>query len=436
MPSKSRLLALIVAAFCAVQPVASRAADELLETLAQKGVISMEDYEKLKAQRKAAPAVVTDDGFRIASGDGGWSVQVGVLQQLDLAAYKDDGIDLADGTEMRRSRLSLGGTFLKDWQYRVEYEFATGSSALTDAYVTYTAIKPVLVTLGQFKPPFGMEALSQDKSATFMERALPFYLVSPVVVRAPGAMLSTSGINWSVAGGVFGEPIGNAQSGDEGYGAAARASFAPLFTGSRIVHLGLSGQWRDPTQDNSSNATGQKFDTVRFRAKPESNILAQRFVDTGELADVKNYTFAGVEFAAQYDALSLQSEYQQVSVKRGAPTNLDFDTWYAQLAYTLTGEARPYRVDRGVFEGIKPAKNFARGGGWGAFEVAARISELDLTDGPVTGGRERNATAALSWYLNPFLRVSANYVKVLDVNGGAFDGEEPSVWQMRLQIAI
>lgn len=435
MSSRSRRLSVVVAALCVVQPLASRAADDLLETLAQKGVISMEDYERLKAQRKTAPTVITDDGFRIATGDSGWSVQVGALQQLDLVAYNADKIDLADGTEMRRSRVSVAGTFLKDWQYRVEYEFATSSAALTDAYVTYTAYKPLLVTLGQFKPPFGMEALSQDKSATFMERALPFYLVSPVVVRAPGAMLSSSGTHWSAAGGIFGEPIGNAQGGDEGYGAAARASSAPLFTGSRIVHLGLSGQWRDPTQDSSTNATGAKFDTVRFRAKPESNILAQRFVDTGELADVKNYTFAGVEFAAQYDALSLQSEYQQVSIKRGAPANLNFVTWYAQLAYTLTGEARPYRVDRGVFEGIKPAKNFGSSG-WGAFEVAARISELDLTDGPVTGGRERNATAAVSWYLNPFLRVSANYVKVLDVKGGAFDGEEPSVWQMRLQIAI
>lgn len=436
MSSRVRLSSFLIAALCIVQPLASRAADDLLETLAQKGVISMEDYEKLKTQRKTAPTVVTDDGFRIASGDGGWSVQIGALQQLDLAVYKDDDVDLAGGTEMRRSRLSLAGTFMKDWQYRVEYEFATSTAALTDAYVSYTAYKPVLVTLGQFKPPFGMEALSQDKSATFMERALPFYLVSPVIVRAPGAMLSSSGTNWNAAGGVFGEPIGNGQSGDEGYGAAARASFAPFFTGSRIVHLGLSGQWRDPTQDNSSNATGPKFDTLRFRAKPESNILAQRFVDTGELADVKHYRFAGVEFAAQYDALSLQSEYQQVKVTRGQPGNLDFDTWYAQLAYTLTGEVRPYRVDRGVFEGIKPAKNFARGGGWGAFEVAARISELDLTDGPVTGGRERNATAALSWYLNPLLRVSANVVKVLDVKGGAFDGEEPSIWQMRLQIAI
>lgn len=435
MAAASRLRSLSFAALVCLSPSAAVAADDLLETLAQKGILTMEEYEKLKAQRKAVPAVVTDDGFRIASGDSGWSIQVGTLQQLDFAAYDDDELDLSDGTEMRRSRLSVAGTFLKDWQYRVEYEFATGSSTLTDAYVTWTAHKPLQVTLGQFKPPFGMEALSQDKSATFMERALPFYLVSPVVVRAPGAMLSTSWSSGTLAGGVFGEPIGNGQSGDEGYGAAARATWAPMSADHRVIHLGLGAQWRDATQDSSTNTTGPRFDTVRFRAKPESNILAQRLVDTGEMRDVRTFTFMGAEMAVQWQAVSLQTEYQRVAVERGDPENVDFDTWYAQLAWTVTGEPRPYRVDRGVFEGIRPARSFGSEG-WGAFEVAARYSELDLGDSSIDGGRERNFTAAVSWYLNPFLRVSANYIEVLDVDGGPFDGEEPSVFQMRLQVAL
>lgn len=435
MPSGSRLWSLSFVMLACVSSPGAVAADDLLETLAQKGILTMEEYEKLKAQRKATPAVVTDDGFRIASGDGGWTVQVGTLQQLDVAAYDDDELDLSDGTEMRRSRLSVAGTFLMDWQYRVEYEFASGSSSLTDAYVSWTAHKPLMVTVGQFKPPFGMEALSQDKSATFMERALPFYLVSPLVVRAPGAMVSMSWSNGSIAGGVFGEPIGNGQSGDEGYGAAARATWAPWTANNRVLHLGTSAQWRDPTQDNSSNTAGPRFDTVRFRAKPESNVLAQRLVDTGEMADVNHFTFVGAELAAQWQAVSLQSEYQKVDVERGDPDNVDFGAWYAQLAWTLTGEARPYRVERGVFEGIRPTHNFG-GDGWGAFEVAARYSELDLRDGSIDGGRERDFTAAVSWYLNPFLRISANYVEVLDVDGGPFDGEQPSVWQMRFQVAL
>ena len=166
-----------------------------------------------------------------------------------------------------------------------------------------------------------------------------------------------------------------------------------------------------------------------------SDATIQRLVDTGELADVSHFVFVGAELAAQWQSISLQTEYQKVDVDRGDPDDVDFGTWYAQFAWTVTGEARPYRVDRGVFEGIRPTRNFGSEG-WGAFEVAARYSELDLNDGSVNGGRERNFTAAVSWYLNPFVRISANYVDVLEVDGGPFDGEEPSVFQMRLQVAL
>lgn len=80
------LAALCALPLLAAVPAAS-AADELLETLARKGVITMEEYEKLKASRKATPVVNTDDGFRVVSGDGTASIQVGTLQQLDFAVY-------------------------------------------------------------------------------------------------------------------------------------------------------------------------------------------------------------------------------------------------------------------------------------------------------------------------------------------------------------
>lgn len=47
--------------------------------------------------------------------------------------------------------------------------------------------------------------MSQDKSASFMERALPFYPLP--ATRTPGLMLGTSGPDWQAAAGVFGEPV-------------------------------------------------------------------------------------------------------------------------------------------------------------------------------------------------------------------------------------
>ena len=422
-------LAVLIPAALAVAPAFAK--DDLLETLAQKGVLTVEEYEKLKAQRKTEVTVNTEDGLKITSADGNSSVQVGTVQQLDVARYNDDVAPLADGSELRRSRLSLSGTFLKDWAYRVEYEFS-GTTGVTDAYVSYSALKPFTVTVGQFKQPFGMEALAADKNVTFMERGLPFAFV---ITRAPGVMVGTSRSNWSASAGLFGEPVGNVQAGDDGYGATARVTYAPWMSTQGVVHLGLGASWRKPTEDNSTNLVGPKFTTVRFRSKPESNILAQRFVDTGEIADVDQYQIAGLEFAAQRGAASLQSEYHRVKVDRDSGSSLDFGGWYAQVAYTLTGESRAYRADRGIFEGIRPAHAFGKDG-WGAFEIAARFSGLDLSDGDIHGGRERNASLAFNWYLNPMLRAGLNIVKVLDVKGGALDSDEPTVYQIRMQLAL
>lgn len=431
-----RLLPVAVCLVLATAFVATpaQAKSNLLELLAQKGIITMEEYAELKAEQKSEPTVNTDDGFKLSIRDSTTSTpptfQVGTLQQLDYANYKDDKAALSDGSELRRSRISLAGTFLTDWQYRVEYEFA-GTTSITDAYVTYNAHKPFSLTLGQFKQPFGMEASASDKNQTFMERSLPFAFVS---ARAPGIGAGTSGANWSLNGGLFGEPVGNAQAGNDGYGAAVRASWAPILTDEGLVHLGAGTTWRVPTEDNSTNASGPRFSTLRLRSKPESNVLAQRLVDTGEIRDVNDYTTVGLEFAAAHGAASFQSEYQATQVSRDSGSSLYFDGWYAQFAYTLTGEARPYLANRGFFDGIRPSSPFGSDG-WGAFEVALRLSSIDLNDGTINGGKERNATVAFNWYLNQYLRVSANLVKVLDIEGGPMNDDKPTIFQTRLQFA-
>ncbi|MES2683669.1 MAG: porin [Pseudomonadota bacterium] len=418
-------------ALSALVSCAAHAKDDLLEALAQKGVISLEEYERLKAQRKSDLVASTDDGFRLSTADGTASMQLGTLQQLDVASYQSDQTDLADGSELRRSRLSLSGTFLKDWQYRFEHEFS-GTTGVTDAYLAYAALKPFTITVGQFKQPFGMEALAADKNIPFMERSLPFAFVT---TRAPGLMLGSSGPNWSANGGVFGEPVGNAQAGDEGYGLVARASYAPLLSGGRLIHLGFAGVLRYPTAESSSNTAGARSSTVRFRSKPESNVLAQRLVDTGEIRGVDSLRIEGIELAVQQGALSLQAEGHFVQVQRETGSTLNFNGWCAQIAFTLTGEARPYKVDKGVFDGIRPAHNFGRDG-WGAFDLAARMSAIDLSSDAVNGGLERNASIALNWTLNPQLRISANVVRVLRVEGGASHADEPTIYQVRMQLAL
>ena len=63
----------------------------------------------------------------------------------------------------------------------------------------------------------------------------------------------------------------------------------------------------------------------------------------------------------------------------------------------------------GLFTRVVPSEPFRWGGGtWGAFEVAARLSYLDLDDHDVRGGRELNATVGLNGYLLANMRMTLN----------------------------
>jgi len=83
----------------------------------------------------------------------------------------------------------------------------------------------------------------------------------------------------------------------------------------------------------------------------------------------------------------------------------------------VTGETRPYDAASGVFRGISPARPVGQSGR-GGWEWVARYSEMDLNDGSIGGGRERNATLGLGWYANDFVRISGNWVHVSDIDGG------------------
>ncbi|MCA9052850.1 MAG: hypothetical protein KDA75_03390, partial [Planctomycetaceae bacterium] len=49
------------------------------------------------------------------------------------------------------------------------------------------------------------------------------------------------------------------------------------------------------------------------------------------------------------------------------------------------------------------------GGGWGAWQIAARYSYLDATDGNIMGGIGHDATLGLVWYFNENAKLQFNW---------------------------
>ena len=156
-------------------------------------------------------------------------------------------------------------------------------------------------------------------------------------------------------------------------------------------------------------------------------------MDTGIILDSDDFVRLGAEFATVMGPFSAQAEYISTSVNRDGASDLDFDGWYVEMAYFLTGESRQYK--HGKFAKPLPQSNVGEGG-MGAWQLALRYSTLDLSDGLIEGGEVDTMTLGLNWFPTPTLRFTANYVDVLDVDGGPNDGLESSVLQLRSQWAF
>jgi phosphate-selective porin OprO/OprP len=88
----------------------------------------------------------------------------------------------------------------------------------------------------------------------------------------------------------------------------------------------------------------------------------------------------------------------------------NFNGFYGSVSWFLTGESRPYNRADGIFGRLIPTQNFNFGhGGWGAWELAARASYIDLNSGDVHGGRTTMLMGGVNWYLTSHIRWRFNY---------------------------
>ncbi|MDQ3563921.1 MAG: porin [Pseudomonadota bacterium] len=426
---------------------------ELLNVLKEQGTITEEAYEQLSSASKAddeantadtaqmkqaaetLPKIETKGKLEISSPEGDFKFGVGGRVQVDAAWYNEDDTDagettnLDSGVEFRRTRLSAFGTLWKHWDFKSEVDFAGNGVDVKDMYIANTYLKPFTIQAGNFKEPFSLEQLTSSRFITFMERSLADAFVPE---RNLGAALYYAGSNWTAAGGVFSEGVTEDDEdveidGGEGIGVTGRITAAPLLDSTRLVHVGGAISWRDPEESPADTL-------LQFRQRPESHVADQRLVDTGEFAGTEDFMRYGAEGAFAWGPGSLQAEYIYTDVNRNIE-DVSFDGWYIYGSWFLTGESRAaaYKVEKGAFDRLKPFSNFGSGG-WGAWEIAARYSTIDLSDEDIDGGEQDDFTFGLNWYPNPNLRLMANYVKVLSIDDGEFEGASPDIFQLRAQV--
>ena len=375
------------------------------------------------AKLKAKPVLTkVDGGLRAQTADGSSKFRFAGRLQADYAFYDKDLKDLGSGSELRTLRLGSRGTLAKNWDYKMEADFVTGSSQkirVTEGYVAYTGMQNAMIQMGNIFEMYGLEEYSSSVDTTFMERSVAVDAFVPDYNQ--GVAYMRWGDAYSFSAGLYGDSTNNAASAiNESAGTSARLVFAPLHDAGDVLSLGMSVYWRDVTSD-----------TWRVSARPNSHVTPTRLVDTGNISDVSTAIAVTLEGSMTKGAFSVQAEYNQQMLNRNhGKTDADFKGWYIYGSYILTGESRAWDMPSATYSRPSPK------GEGGAWEVALRFDQLDLDDtgAGISGGEMKTATLGLNWYPVNNVRFSTNLIQVNSEKAGVEDN--PNIIQMRAQVAF
>ncbi|MCA9081056.1 MAG: porin [Planctomycetaceae bacterium] len=328
--------------------------------------------------------------------------------------------DIQDGADFRRTRLGAVGDVTENVSYMIEMDFANpGRPSFMDVFLDVHEV-PWLgnVKVGQWRQPFGMDALTSVKELMFLERALPFAFV-PFRQLGVGFYDNDEelGLTWAASAFRYPADFFGGNVGDNGgYGGSTRIT-GLLLEGdcNETVHVGFNYSFLNPSND-----------LVQFRNQPElfdnqtpgapfpapADATLPFFVDTG-LLPTNNIHLYGAELAGTYGSWFAQSEFMAANVDRTTGSTVNFWGGYAQLAYMLTGEHHPYNKKTGVYGRVVPDQPYKACCGCGAWELAGRWSYLDLNDADVRGNQLQDFTCGLNWYMNKFTKFQFNYIHAL-----------------------
>jgi phosphate-selective porin OprO/OprP len=317
------------------------------------------------------------------------------------------------GINMRRARVGVSGTFLRDFTYTFVWELAPGpgrqwdpvvNSRIFELQAAYTGWRWITPRIGAFtlnsNPDFAVSSFE-----------------SPLLERP-----AISNIAASIAAGDSRFAVGGEARGDRWFASAyltngvasvlndgGQRGFVGRALGLAVnrddfrVAIGVNGSinWAPGFKNNE--------DTIRFRDYPEVRLDPTRLLDTRTLNADRAYN-VGPEVQGSLGPVFFQFMYQYVGIDgAGATPNSSFGGYYVTVGMPFVGAPRRWDRVRGTFvrpsfEDLNPAANT-----WGWGEITARWSYVSLNDGTVRGNRQEVFSTALNYYPLRRLRTSVQY---------------------------
>lgn len=318
------------------------------------------------------------NGLEVQSYEKDFSFRVGGRLHIDGGISSQPETGLSGSTFLRRARVSVEGKAYKYWLYRLEYDFAGSATTATpggattavvggirDAYLAFRhpdlaplplTKEPIVIQLGNYKNPFGLEQLNSANYMPFIERALATDAFTPS--RHIGISARAFGEDWSAKAGVFStspedtslNPFpqtppppngtipnpGAATGGGQYVDVTGRVTWAPIHTDEALLHFGGAGRFHKPNSSTGTATVGgagtggndNRVMLLGLNTNSEANVLRENLIGTPDLSCGPIFPFAGAaanqaiagrcvssvvtygaELAASYGPFNFQGEY-------------------------------------------------------------------------------------------------------------------------------
>lgn len=406
-------------------PPAEIPLDQQLQMLRQEFNVMKDGLSKPKF-----PSVEVHGVFQV---DSAWFHQSEANRTAEVGTTGKLIGDIQDGASFRRARLSANGSVLPNMNYFLQMDFAFfGRPTFTDVWMELNKV-PVLgnVRVGQWKQPLSLEVVSSFRYTTFAERSLLFQAFTPFRHIAVGFYDWSENERMTWAASVYRpgqDQFGGSLADNGGYAGVGRVTALPWWEdeGRRYLHTGIAynfvapkdrmAQFRTIPEYYVGENTGVIPPGTSGQAAPGSFNGTPFFVDTGK-KPIQDYHLLGNELLWVEGPFSWQTEAMFLWANRPAERNAFFWGGYSQVGYFLTGEHRPYNRKQGAIDRIQVKRPIGRphdpceDWAWGGWEVAARLSHIELNSLDIRGGRLTDFTFGVNWYLNNYSKIQFNYIR-------------------------
>ena len=483
--------------------------DQKVKVLERKDEIN---EETTIAKKKDTPVVkASEKGFSFESADGKNIIKLRGLLQADYRSFQNGSNDVRNRTNsragnldtngfrdandsglLRRVRPIVEGTLLGKYDFRFTPDYGNGNTQIFDAYIDARLDPAFKIRAGKYKPFVGLERIQSAADIKFVERSYVSNNILPnrdVGISVYGDVLGEKlnyafGVNNGVVDG------GNNSSGsefDSNKEFTARLFATPFKDDANALSglgFGIAGTITNTDGERNLNFTDTSAADATRNGLPSYVTNGQQTLfryNSATVADGRRTRIAP-QANYYYGPLGLIAEYARVSQDvslstggsasaGGAGTNtlitpntnkqLNHNAWQIAASYLITGEDAS-------FKGVKPTHDFdIDAGGWGAWELVARYSELNLDDDTfknkagtsysannyadlsTSAKSAKSWTAGVNWYLNQNAKVALNYehtrfeggagIGLIPINAAGSnvrDREDENALLARLQLAF